>query len=43
LGELQRSVLDPALAARGLGFRAEVGIDDGIVSTWKFISSEGTR
>jgi UDP-glucose 4-epimerase len=43
LGELQRSVLDPALAARGLGFRAEVGIDEGIASTWEFISSEGTR
>jgi UDP-glucose 4-epimerase len=43
LGELRRSVLDPALAARWLGFRAEVGIDDGIASTWKFISSEGTR
>ena len=43
LGELQRSVLDPALAASGLGFRAEVGIDDGIASTWKFISSEGPR
>ena len=43
LGELARSVLDPALAARELGFRAETDLDDGIAATWKFISSEGTR
>jgi UDP-glucose 4-epimerase len=41
LGELQRSVLDPALAERELGFRAETDPDAGIAATWEFISSEG--
>jgi UDP-glucose 4-epimerase len=43
LGELARSVLDPALAERKLGFRAAVDLDAGIAATWEFISSEGTR
>jgi UDP-glucose 4-epimerase len=34
LGELQRSVLDPALAQRDLGFRAQVDLDSGLAKTW---------
>ena len=34
LGELQRSVLDPELAARELGFRAMVELEDGLQATW---------
>jgi nucleoside-diphosphate-sugar epimerase len=37
LGELQRSFLDPELAARELGFRAMVGLDDGLAATWEWI------
>jgi UDP-glucose 4-epimerase len=36
-GELQRSVLDPTLAERELGFRAETPLDEGLAATWKFI------
>jgi UDP-glucose 4-epimerase len=36
-GELQRSVLDPTLAARELGFRARTSLDEGLAATWKFI------
>ena len=38
LGELDRSVLDPERAARELGFRAEVGLDDGLGRTWRSIT-----
>jgi UDP-glucose 4-epimerase len=38
-GELQRSFLDPALAEQGLGFRAEVGLDDGLRSTWEWVQA----
>jgi len=34
LGELQRSVLDPDLAERELGFRAQTSFVDGIAATW---------
>ena len=34
LGELQRSVLDPGLAERELGFRAATALDDGLTETW---------
>jgi UDP-glucose 4-epimerase len=34
LGELQRSVLDPELAARELGFRAATPLDEGLAATW---------
>ncbi len=34
LGELERSFLDPALAAETLGFRAAVAVADGIARTW---------
>jgi UDP-glucose 4-epimerase len=38
LGELQRSVLDPARAAAELGFMAMVGLEDGLLATWEWIS-----
>jgi UDP-glucose 4-epimerase len=39
LGELQRSVLDPSLAERELGWRAEVPLDEGLRLTWESISN----
>lgn len=36
-GELARSVLDPALAERELGFRAAVSLDDGLRATWGWV------
>ncbi|HLM33213.1 MAG TPA: NAD-dependent epimerase/dehydratase family protein [Gaiellaceae bacterium] len=41
LGELARSVLDPARAERELGFRAEVSVEDGLTRTWDSIQGEG--
>jgi UDP-glucose 4-epimerase len=38
-GELQRSVLDPGLAERELGFRAEVPFADGIGLTWSWLAA----
>jgi UDP-glucose 4-epimerase len=43
LGELQRSVLDPSLAERELGFVADMSFEDGIAATWNFIGVEGVR
>jgi UDP-glucose 4-epimerase len=43
LGELQRSVLDPSLAKRELGFAADTSFEDGIAATWDFIGAEGVR
>ena len=40
LGELQRSFLDPTLAADTLGFRAMVDLEDGLRSTWNWIQKE---
>jgi UDP-glucose 4-epimerase len=37
LGELQRSVLDPGLAERELGFEPRTSFADGIAATWDFI------
>ena len=37
LGELQRSVLDPSLAAHDLGFAPMVELEDGLRSTWDWI------
>jgi UDP-glucose 4-epimerase len=34
-GEIERSVIDPALAARELGWRAEQSLEDGLRLTWK--------
>jgi UDP-glucose 4-epimerase len=39
-GELQRSVLDPSLAGRELGWRPERSLDDGLAATWNWVSSE---
>jgi UDP-glucose 4-epimerase len=36
-GELQRSVLDPTLAERELGFRAQTALDEGLRATWDFV------
>ena len=40
LGELQRSVLDPELAASELGFRAMVELEDGLQATLKWVSGD---
>ena len=37
LGELQRSFLDPEVAARELGFTAMVDLEDGLRATWDWI------
>ena len=42
LGELQRSVLDPGLATRELGFTAETSFEDGIAAAWEFIRSQNS-
>jgi UDP-glucose 4-epimerase len=39
-GELQRSVLDPSLAARELGWTAQHSLDDGLAKTWAWISAQ---
>ena len=41
LGELARSVLDPARAGSDLGFRATVSLEDGLAHTWDSIQREG--
>jgi UDP-glucose 4-epimerase len=43
LGELQRSVLDPGLAAEQLGFMAMVGLEDGIAATWEWVNAGGGK
>jgi UDP-glucose 4-epimerase len=37
LGELQRSVLDPAAATRALGWRPETTLEPGLAETWRSI------
>jgi UDP-glucose 4-epimerase len=39
LGELQRSVLDPSLAERELGWKPERSLADGLAATWEWIGS----
>jgi UDP-glucose 4-epimerase len=39
-GELQRSVLDPSLAGRELGWQPAHSLDDGLAATWAWISSQ---
>jgi UDP-glucose 4-epimerase len=39
LGELQRSFLDPSLADRGLGWRAQRSLDEGLRATWEWMSA----
>jgi UDP-glucose 4-epimerase len=36
-GELARSVLDPSLAQRELGFAAQTSLEDGLRATWEWI------
>jgi UDP-glucose 4-epimerase len=40
-GDLLRSVLDVSLAERELGWRPEVGVEDGLRRTWDWIRSRG--
>jgi UDP-glucose 4-epimerase len=40
LGELQRSVLDPALAERELGWQPRRSLADGLTATWDWISTQ---
>jgi UDP-glucose 4-epimerase len=40
LGELQRSVLDPTLAAGELGFEAQVELEEGLRATWEWVRAE---
>jgi UDP-glucose 4-epimerase len=40
LGEIQRSALDPALAAEQLGFTPMVALEDGLAATWDWISGQ---
>ena len=40
-GELQRSVLDPSLAERDLGFAARTQLEEGLAATWESIRAEG--
>jgi UDP-glucose 4-epimerase len=40
-GELQRSVLDPALARRELGWEPAHSLDEGLAETWAWISAHG--
>jgi UDP-glucose 4-epimerase len=40
LGELQRSFLDPELAASELGFRAMVDLEDGLRATWDWLQRD---
>ncbi|MBA3380994.1 MAG: NAD-dependent epimerase/dehydratase family protein [Actinobacteria bacterium] len=39
-GELQRSVLDPSLAASELRFMPMVGLEDGLQATWEWVRSQ---
>jgi UDP-glucose 4-epimerase len=38
-GELQRSVLDPSLARRELGWKPQHSLDEGLAATWSWISA----
>jgi len=40
LGDLQRSVLDPSLAAQDLGWRAETPLEDGLSAAWDFFRAD---
>jgi UDP-glucose 4-epimerase len=40
-GDLRRSVLDPSLAERELGWRPKMSLEDGLRETWQFFSTAG--
>ena len=40
LGEVQRSVVDPGLAERELGWRAETPLDEGLAATFEWLKQE---
>ena len=40
LGELQRSVLDPSLAGRELGWRPETSLERGLRKTWEWLQQQ---
>ena len=40
LGELQRSVLDPGLAAEQLRFTPMVDLEDGLAATWEWVQKD---
>jgi len=42
-GELERSCMDPSAAAQTLGWRAEVGLEEGLESTHRALVAEFTR
>jgi UDP-glucose 4-epimerase len=42
VGDVIRSVIDPARAARELGWKAEVPLDDGIARTWAWTKEAAT-
>jgi UDP-glucose 4-epimerase len=42
-GDVQRSVLDPARAARHLGWRAAVGVEEGLARTWAWFAEHAGR
>jgi UDP-glucose 4-epimerase len=42
-GEIQRSVTDPGLAARELGWRAEASLEEGLKLTWQGLQEAAAR
>jgi UDP-glucose 4-epimerase len=42
-GEIQRSVVDPSLAARELGWRPEHSLENGLTLTWKTLQEAGPK
>ena len=41
LGDILRSVLDPALIERQLGWSAQVSLDEGLRRTWAWMKEQG--
>jgi len=42
-GDVQRSVLDPARAARQLGWRPAVNVEEGLARTWAWFVEQAGR